>query len=383
MTQKTHLRTDRDERLRFMADMMPQLVWVARPDGQVEYFNKMWYDYTGQLPRELADESQWTQPLHPDDRVRAGKGWTHAVETGEDYEIEYRFRNAKTGEYRWFVGRARPYRNAEGVLTKWYGTCTDIHDQKIQAQTLEQMVAERTAQLQESNRELESFAYAASHDLQEPLRKIQAFGDLLGEEYGEQLGDGKLYLERMRSAASRMSLLIEDLLEFSRVSSRTSPTEPVALTDVIADVIDDLDSQIRRTKGEVRVEGQLPVLQSSPIHMRQLFQNLLTNALKFHKPDQPPIVTIGARSDDDLHEITVSDNGIGFEQKYADKIFAVFQRLHGKNQYDGTGIGLAICRKIVLRYGGTIIAESTPGVGTRFIIRFPARSDATHNKETL
>lgn len=236
----------------------------------------------------------------------------------------------------------------------------------------ESSLAEYGQELERSNQELQDFAYVASHDLQEPLRKIQAFGNLLEAEYKDQLGEGKDYLDRMRGAAARMSILIEDLLAFSRVSTKAQPPQAVSLDRVVDDVVSDLEASITERGGKVDV-GKLPVVEADPTHMRQLFQNLIGNALKFHKPDQSPLVKVSAKSRSGWSEIEVSDNGIGFDDKYTDRIFAVFQRLHGRDKYDGTGIGLAVCRKIVERYGGTITAKSRKGEGATFTVKLPIK----------
>lgn len=244
---------------------------------------------------------------------------------------------------------------------------------------LEERVQQRTAQLQETNRslersnqELQDFAYVASHDLQEPLRKIQAFGNLLQEEFGEGLGEGKDYLDRMRNAASRMSVLIEDLLAFSRVTTKANPPVPVDMTVIAKEVLEDLEVRVEDCGGKVTV-GTLPTVLADALQMRQLLQNLIGNALKFQQPGLPPKVTLSATVNRKLGSCTiaVADNGIGFDEKYLDRIFSVFQRLHGKDAYQGTGIGLAICRKIVERHGGTITATSQPGKGATFIVSLP------------
>lgn len=254
---------------------------------------------------------------------------------------------------------------------------------------LEDRVAERTRelaksnlQLETSNRELQDFASVASHDLQEPLRKIQAFGDRLRIKFGDAMpDDAKDYLERMRSAAGRMQVLIDDLLSFSRVTTKAQPFQSVNLDRIVDDVLIDLEMRIAQSGG--RVEKQkLPTIDADPLQMRQLFQNLISNGLKFHRPGVPPVLSIqstieqnGARDGRSpaFCEIRVKDNGIGFEQKYADRIFTIFQRLHGRNTYEGTGIGLAICRKIVDRHLGTIEAISEPNQGALFVIRLPVR----------
>lgn len=243
---------------------------------------------------------------------------------------------------------------------------------------LEEQAVKFARELERSNRELEQFASVASHDLQEPLRKIQAFGDRLHSRYSTQLdATGKEYLERIQSSAGRMRRLIEDLLAFSRVATRSKPFVAVDLNKVIQEVHSDLEERLLATQGKIDVEP-LPVIHGDELHMRQLFQNLIGNGLKFHRPDVPPIIQIRSRIippiDPQLpeyFELTFSDNGIGFENQYADRIFHLFQRLHGRSEYEGTGMGLAICRKIAEHHGGSISATGQPGVGATFIVRLP------------
>jgi light-regulated signal transduction histidine kinase (bacteriophytochrome) len=240
----------------------------------------------------------------------------------------------------------------------------------MKRQSAEKELQAYSRELARSNQELQDFAYVSSHDLQEPLRKIQAFGDLLESEYADKLGEGIDYLKRMQGAASRMSTLIQDLLAFSRVSTQPNTRKDVDLSSIIADVVSDLEMRISDTGATVSV-GKMPHVIADPTHMRQLFQNLIGNALKFHRPGVPPVVEVKAHTSKQYHEIIVKDNGIGFDTKYLDRIFAVFQRLHGRDSYEGTGIGLAVCRKIVERYNGTITAESQKNSGSTFIVRLP------------
>jgi signal transduction histidine kinase len=276
---------------------------------------------------------------------------------------------------------------------------------------LENRVKERTAQLmsvntelERSNRELQDFAFVASHDLQEPLRKIQAFGDLLKTEFGKELGtEGRDFVERMQNASRRMNGLISDLLTFSRVTTKAQPFTPVDLAEVAGEVIGDLEARIKQTGGTVEV-GALPTIDADPMQMRQLLQNLIANALKFHRPNDPPVVRLSGQhlsslsipadeqaenangnghqevppeEMDGFYQITVADNGIGFDEKYLDRIFTPFQRLHVRSEFEGTGMGLAVCRKIVERHGGAITARSQPGVGSTFLITLPV----SHSEE--
>lgn len=252
------------------------------------------------------------------------------------------------------------------------------------ARTSQQQLQAVKDELERSNLELVGFATIASHDLQEPLRKIQAFGDRLAEHSAGALDEEATdYLRRMTNAAARMQSLINDLLEYSQVVTRPEPPQPVDLGLVVAEVLSDLDERIRVTKGEIHI-GPLPTILASPLQVRQLFQNLIANALKFHPPGVAPQVHIEAASlggsrgpkgrrdrAAPVWEIRVRDNGIGFDDKHAEKIFTPFQRLNGRQAYEGTGMGLAICRRIAAFLGGTITATSRPGEGATFVVTLP------------
>ena len=235
----------------------------------------------------------------------------------------------------------------------------------------------RETALERSNRELQDFASVASHDLQEPLRKIEAFGDRLQARYGDELGEqGGMYLERMQSAASRMRSLINDLLVYSRVTTKGRPFTACDLTSIVDGVLSDLQVPIEESNAKITV-GDLPTIDSDAFQMRQLCQNIIGNALKYRKADVAPEIAFSSTqvfvSGKECTELQISDNGIGFDMAYAEKIFAIFQRLHGNDTYMGTGIGLATCRKIAERHGGAIRAESVEGSGTTIIILLPVR----------
>lgn len=260
-------------------------------------------------------------------------------------------------------------------------------------ETLEQQVAARTATLREyatelerSNGELETFAFVASHDLQEPLRKIRAFGDRLKQSASSALGDRERdYINRMQSASERMSLLINDLLMFSRVTTQQKPFASVDLSVILVQVIDDLQYALADADGLVCVDA-LPSVQGDAVQLAQVFQNLLGNAVKFRRPDVPPRVSVlvvpppgseqadASTSVSDWLYIEVIDNGIGFDQQYSDRMFNIFQRLHNREQYQGTGIGLALCRKIIERHGGTIKAQGAHDEGAKFTIKLPVEA---------
>ena len=257
----------------------------------------------------------------------------------------------------------------------------EVHDRK----RAEQDLAIRAEELRRSNAELEQFAFAASHDLQEPLRKIQTFGDLIGSTSSEALDEKtQSYVRRMRDSAASTRKLIDDMPAHSRVSNQVQPFAPVDLGSLTREVLSDLEPLVAETEGRVDL-GDLPTIEADPTQMRQLQHNLISNALKFRRIEEPPLVKIrgrlleghegslsGRSPFEGKCEITVADNGIGLDEKYLDRIFTVFQRLHGRDVYDGTGIGLATCRKIVERHGGSITAKSAPGEGARFIVTLPA-----------
>ncbi|MVM35954.1 hypothetical protein GO755_38430 [Spirosoma sp. HMF4905] len=267
---------------------------------------------------------------------------------------------------------------------------TELQNQLRQQQAHNQALDQLNQQLTRSNENLQQFAYIASHDLQEPLRKIHQFSDLLKTRYAAPSGEELNYLNRMQLAASRMSLLIKDLLTFSRISTSPAPDVSVSLQQVINDAIDNLSVTIGETQAQIQV-GILPTVQGDPSQLGQLFQNLLSNAIKFSRKDQSgqqiaPQITIQAtnllanelpvtvkpvQSTEAYYYIKVIDNGIGFDEKYTDRIFQVFQRLHGKGEFAGTGVGLAICQKVVTNHGGAITATSKPGEGATFSVYLP------------
>jgi PAS domain S-box-containing protein len=255
-----------------------------------------------------------------------------------------------------------PVMDEDGQVAGLLGIFSDITERK----NVEEKLHEFNSQLERSNRELQDFAYVASHDLQEPLRKIVVFGDRLREKCGATFTpESSDYLERMQKAARRMQALMVDLAAMAR------------------EIVSDLEGRIEQVKGRVEL-GTLPTLEAEPVQMRQLIQNLLGNALKFHRPEEAPVVKLEAQTvlgprprgggplNEVLCQLTISDNGIGFEEKYLDRIFNLFQRLHTRNAYEGTGMGLAICRKIAYHHGGDLTARSQPGHGSTFIVTLPA-----------
>jgi PAS domain S-box-containing protein len=349
--------------------------------------------------------------IHPDDQSAMQQALSEAIDKRSLLHITFRILLAD-GTERGIVGIGTVVLGKDGTPVSMWGTGQDITERL----RLESQLKHNAVQLEASNRELQDFAYIASHDLQEPLRKISAFGDRLVQLNRDRLDERSLdYLNRMQDAAHRMQALINDLLTLSRITTRGRPFSSVDLNSVVEGVLRDLETQIESTGGRVEV-GPLPTIAADPAQMQQLFQNLISNGLKFHRQEKAPLVRVFARPANGTTTtpagtvapsqssqnntagakemgaaiglstvtIVVEDNGIGFESRYSDKIFQPFQRLHGRNTYEGTGMGLAITRKIVERHSGSIIAESELGAGTRFVLTLPKNSSGpnTENGES-
>lgn len=374
----------RDRRIEAILESLPQIAWTASSDGSVTYYTNGWFSYTNQTAAEALGDG-WASVIHPDDLGVMKSRWDQSVRSGQVYQHAARFRRFD-GEYRWHLNRAVPVYTGKGTISvsMWVGTSTDIHDQVLHAENLEKKVRERTRSLEEANAELEQFAYVSSHDLQEPLRKIHTFAHLVREHSLEGLdANGKKYIDKIIMTSTRMSKLLKDLLNYTKIH-HDQHIERVNLSEVINSIREDLELLMTQKDGAINV-GELPVLDGHHSQIKQLFYNLVNNALKFARPDVPPVVTITAEkfipqsvSEHSLlsvgrpyWKIIVRDNGIGFDQKYADQIFTIFQRLHSHSSYEGTGIGLAICRKIVTNHKGEIFAMSSAGHGAEFHIILP------------
>ncbi|HEX4853643.1 PAS domain S-box protein [Arenimonas sp.] len=332
--------------------------------------NPVFTEITGYTAQELCSRD-FTDFIHPDDH---GATRERAARLKARVAVPLHFENRyvrKDGAVRWIDWISVP--GADGLV---YGVGRDITERRRAEQALRQTLAD----LNNRNRELQDFAFIASHDLQEPLRKIRAFSDRLQERHAAQLDpEARDYLDRTGQAAARMQTLIDDLLAYSRVVARGKPFAQVDLDKVLSEVIEDLEARLESSGGRVERSG-LPTLEGDPTQMRQLLQNLLANALKFRSPDRPPVVKVSATpatlEGAPAWELRIEDNGIGFEPRYAEKIFGPFQRLHGRHEYDGTGIGLAIVRRIAERHRGTVRAEGRPGAGAAFILMLPAHQPA-------
>jgi signal transduction histidine kinase len=362
----------------FKAEDFGTFEWIIDLD-KIYWSAGLYHIY--ELDKNLRDlNSEFTiKFIHPHDKDVMMKQVYEAFENGGDLNIEYRVITGRNN-LKQVHCLANVIRDEAGKPLKLAGSVRDITGQR----TIELNMKDMVDELHRSNRELEEFAYAASHDLQEPLRKITTFSDRLSEKYKNVLiGDGQMYLSRMVASAENMRLLINGLLEFSRISQLSVPFEPVSLDSVLQEVMNELELKIEETGTAIRCSG-LPVVAAIAPQMKQLFTNLISNAIKFHREGIPPIIRLEMLEIEEgelqrynlqpqkrYYKIAITDNGIGFENEYASRIFQVFQRLHGKSEYPGSGIGLAICKKILECHHGVIYAENMNGQGARFIFLMP------------
>lgn len=388
-----------EQRFRHLADDSPIFVFLVENDDQasVSYWNKTWLQYTG-LSGDEALGLAWASVLHPDDIAVAMDCYLPAFEEKKAYLIPAIRVRRHDGVYRWHAFKGSPRYLPNGTFNGYVGVGFDIHEQKLAEEVvrqnealLQRKVAERTAELQLAvdelkrvNANLEEFAYAASHDMKEPIRKIHFFADRLKTELGNNLTESQHRLfSRLEHAASRMGSLIDDLLTYSQTTQGVGELETIDLNKKVAAVLEDLDLEIQQSGAKVQVD-QLPKINGDRRQFQQLFQNLIGNAIKYRKPDVPPEIKITYREvtgaaiehlpvdpEQRFYLLQIRDNGIGFEQKDAERIFNVFTRLHGNAEFRGTGVGLSIVRKVVEHHKGHIWAESAPGAGATFNLLLP------------
>lgn len=488
-----------EERLRTLADAVPQIIWSNNEKGVANYFNQRWYKYTG-LSFEQSVGLGWEAVVHPEDAPASKEKWQAALAAGETFDTEYRLRQWNS-EYRWHIGRNVPLKDSNGKVTGWFGSATDIEElkkvqealsqsearlkitmesstdygiitmdterkiekwssgasqifgyteadvkgqpadiiftekdraagapqkemetardtgraaderwhkredgslfyasgvlrpiknaeltgyvkvvrdmtqQQLFTEELHRLVAEQTVELQRSNEDLRQFAHVASHDLKEPIRKIQTFNNRILDEYADALPPRvKTFSEKIGTAADRMIAMIEGVLRYSKLGNIEQARVPVNLNETIRQITIDLEVPIQQKAAEITA-AELPTLNANPTLMYQLFYNLILNSLKFAKAGEPPRIRISfetvGHEEKEFAKITVSDNGIGIEPEFSEEIFKTFTRLHPAEDYEGTGLGLALCKKIVERHGGTIAAGGEPGIGATFTIRLP------------
>jgi PAS domain S-box-containing protein len=347
-------------------------IWDWKVQSNDLFFSPRLKEMIGFAEHEVPDRfDYWIDRVHPDDVGNVMQEIRdHFSRKVPFYTVECRLR-CRNDTYRWVLVRGQALWDDAGYVIRMVGSISDITERK----QVEEEKAAFAEKVMESNRALQEFASVASHDLQEPLRKIQAFGEQLRSAHSRELSEeGRDYLQRLLNATDRMRTLINDLLALSQVTTKARPMVSIDLTQVAREVVGDLEVRVAQSNGHVEV-GELPTIEADPLQMRQMLQNLIGNALKFRRKDVAPVVNITGKiiAETASCEIRVEDNGIGFDIKYLSRIFAPFQRLHTRQQYEGSGMGLAICRKIVERHRGKITASSAPGQGAIFIISLPVK----------
>jgi PAS domain S-box-containing protein len=345
------------ERFRFMAESMPQMIFTATPGGDADYFNRQWTDFTG-LSLPQLEHGGWIQLVHPEDREESIRLWRHSLETGEPFSFQHRILRGD-GSYRWHLTRVHAMRDAVSGISMWIGSNTDIHEQK-----------EKEEDLRRANDDLQQFAYSASHDLQEPVRNVAVYSELVATRYKDRLDEeGQQFLGFLMEGGRRLAMLISDLLAYTRAGAAERDVSILDSVAVLKHTLSSLAEAIRESDATVTFDP-LPDVYMGETHLQQVFQNLISNALKY-RADAPPKIHISASNVGATWRFSVQDNGIGIDSQYKERIFGVFKRLHRDQKYSGTGIGLAICQRVVERYGGRIWVESTPGKGSIFFFTVP------------
>lgn len=370
-----------------LTNALPIIIFSLDAKGDLLYANEWLSRFTGFSPAQL-NATKWKQVVHPDDYDTFSTILNPALSSGAlTIKTQCRLRHKNEKEYYWHLASISPLNNDKGVPLYWIGYFVDINAQKLVEQTLQDnkelkeaqaklkenqaALESNIAELNRSNQELQQFAYVASHDLQEPIRKISFYGDYMLNKYADALdAKGLDYLKNMMTASTRMRSLIHDLLSFSQVEKGAIEFKQVNLTELIQQVVNDLDLMNSEKQAQIQI-ADLPSIEADEGMMRQLFENLIGNALKYSKDNQTPVIRIAGQQINDKLEITIEDNGIGFDEKYLPKMFALFQRLHSTKKYKGTGLGLAICKKIIALHGGTISASAKVMEGATFKVTLP------------
>jgi PAS domain S-box-containing protein len=371
-----------EDHYRMLTDTLPLMMFSLDKEGKFIYTNKWLSEYVGYNLDELNNPDR-PNLIHSDD-VPSTENIRSLIKKGELIKTEWRVKEKESGEYFWHLVSIIPQQNDTEKKGAWFGFLADIHAQKMYEQTLKdnRELKEAQAQLQNniqelnrSNMELQQFAFVASHDLQEPLRKIIFYSDYIKNKCTAVVDDkSKEYLNSMLEASHRMRNLITDLLSFSQVDKQTLNIKQVDLNALIKQALSDYEIIIAEKKAKINL-SEMPTIEGDPIMLTRLFENILSNALKYTNEGTAPQVEISSFVKDDIVEIRFSDNGIGFEEQFLSKIFTLFQRLHGREKYTGTGLGLAICRKIVEMHKGTITAKSKPEEGSSFYICLPLKQN--------
>ncbi|MFO1499134.1 MAG: ATP-binding protein [Verrucomicrobiota bacterium] len=365
---------------RRLVESLPPLIWTFEANGECDYLSPQWTTFTGRPLSNLLGLG-WLESLHSEDRSSFLTAWNAAVASGESFQTEVRIRK-HDGSYRWFEARAMPWRSRQGAVLRWAAANTDITVRRRAEErlrqvknTLENAVKARTGELAAVNQELETFAYSVAHDLGAPLRHINRYTALLLKSLGGRLDPtDEHHLRQLADSTERMEKLIDDLLEFSLMNRCEMCSQRVALRRLAEEAIRTVRSQMPGSSIVFR-RRSLPLVHGDPAMLRQVFVNLLSNAAKFSSRRRPARIEVGAAIDQVAETVVfVRDNGVGFDMRYAEKIFNLFQRLHSKDEFEGSGIGLATVRRIIQRHGGRTWAEAKPNEGAIFYFALPRKA---------
>jgi PAS domain S-box-containing protein len=360
-----------EKQFRTMIDAIPQLAWMAHADGFIFWYNQRWFDYTGTTSEQMEGWG-WQRVHDPAYLPTVLEGWKQSIASGQPFEMEFPLR-AADGHYGWFLTRVYPILDDAGQVVRWFGTNTDV-SQKHKADeeirdlnaALEKRVIERTSELMAANKELEAFSYSVSHDLRAPLRAVDGFSQAVLEDYSTLLPEeGQRHLRTIREGAQRMGALIDDLLTFSRLSRAPLSKQEVNTAKLVRNALGEMKSQQEGRQVDIRI-GDLPACLGDPALLKQVWINLLSNALKYTRQRKIAVIEIGCKTERGEDIYYVRDNGAGFDMQYFHKLFGVFQRLHRADQFEGTGVGLAIVQRVILRHGGRIWAEAALNQGATF-----------------
>ncbi len=383
---------------RILTDSLPLMMFSVNNRGLINYSNKWLQYFLGTIPKEL-NSSSWKSLLHPDDAVPFGRELATAVQKQIQLSGKYRFKEKSTGDFLWHLITVIPLKNESEIIQRWIGFIVDIDAQvqveqtrkdNYQLREMQKRLFENQEELQQkivelnrSNYELEQFAHLASHDLQEPLRKLFFYSDVIKKRYSQSIDQsGIMMLNNMTLAASRMKELINDLLSYSQLQQQKLLFENVDLNAIMEDIIREMDLMIKEKNATIEVSN-LPNITGNSLRLRQLFTNLISNALKYSKKDVSPEIMVTGRPVDDTVVISVHDNGIGFEEEYSEKIFGLFERLHTRDKFPGTGIGLSICKRIAELHHGSISARSVPNEYSIFEVILPLEQEAPATTNTM
>jgi PAS domain S-box-containing protein len=365
-----------EQRFRAVVDNISQMAWTATASGEVTWYNRRWYEYTGTNFDKVKGRG-WAAIHHPDHLQRVVANFDESLRTGRVWEDTFPLRG-KDGLYRWFLSRASPIRDSLGEIQLWFGTNTDITElqQAREAlarshEELEQRVAERTASLTQAIAQMEEFSYSVSHDLRAPVRAMQGYAQATLEDYGDVLGEqGREYLNHIVRSGERMDRLVRELLVYSRIARSDVQLQPVSLDRLVRDIVSHYP-EMQQPRADITMRGELHSVIAHEPSLTQALSNLLNNAVKFVAPGVKPEVEIHSEREGNRIRLWVHDNGIGIKPEYRARLFGLFERIHNGKQYEGTGIGLAIVRKSVERMGGKVGMESN-GTGSKFWIELPS-----------